>query len=109
METILMIPRELEHLENLVRLARRKKESEATENQVSMVSAAPTLKRICMNKTHRSKILHLLVDINNYVVEGLVDTSASMSVMVAAVVRELGIMHLINDSETYKTASGVMT
>jgi hypothetical protein len=52
METILMIPRELEHLENLVRLARWKKESEATENQVSMVSAAPTLKRICMNKTH---------------------------------------------------------
>ncbi len=49
------------------------------------------------------------MDINNYVVEGLVDTSASMSVMVAAVVRELGIMHLINGSETYKTASGVMT
>ncbi len=102
METILMIPGELEHLENLVRLARRKKESEATENQVSMVSTAPTLKRICINKTHRSKTLHLLVEINNYVVEGLVDTCASMSVMAAAVVRELGIMHLINGSETYK-------
>ncbi len=32
METILMIPGELEHLESLVRLARRKKDSEATEN-----------------------------------------------------------------------------
>jgi predicted aspartyl protease len=109
METMLMIPRELEHLENLVKLARRKKESEATENQVSMVSAAPTLKRICINKTHRSKTLHLLVEINNYVVERLVDTSASMSVMAAAVVRELDIMHLVNGSETYKTASGVVT
>ncbi len=61
METILMIPRELEHLENLVRLARHEKESEATKNQVSMVSAVPTLKKICINKTHRSKTLHLFV------------------------------------------------
>jgi len=108
-ETILMIPGELEHLENLVRLARRKKESKATENQVSMVSAAPTLKRICINKTHRSKTLHLLVEINNYVVEGLVDTGVSMSVMAVAVVRELGIMHLVNGFETYKTVLEVVT
>jgi hypothetical protein len=52
METILMIPRELEHLENLVRLARRKKDLEATENQVSMVIVVPTLRTICINKTH---------------------------------------------------------
>jgi hypothetical protein len=32
METILLIPGELEHLESLVRLARRKKDSKATEN-----------------------------------------------------------------------------
>jgi hypothetical protein len=32
METILMIPGELEHLENLVKLARRKKDSETTKN-----------------------------------------------------------------------------
>jgi len=109
METIFMIPGELEHHENLVRLARRKKNLEATKNQISMAFVVPTLKRICINKTHRSKTLHLLVKINNYVVEGLVDTSASMSVMAAVVVRELGIMHLVNDSETYKSASGVVT
>jgi hypothetical protein len=74
METVLMIPRELEHLENLVKLARRKKDAEAVNDQVFMVSAAPTLKRICINKTHRSKTLHLPVEINSYVVEGLVDT-----------------------------------
>jgi predicted aspartyl protease len=67
------------------------------------------LRKICINKTHRSKTLHLLVEINNYIVEGLVDTGASMSVMAAAVVRELRMMHLVTGSETYKTASGVIT
>jgi predicted aspartyl protease len=51
----------------------------------------------------------LLVEIGRYIVEGLVDTGASMSVMAAAVVREMGMMHLVVGSETYKTASGVMT
>jgi len=49
------------------------------------------------------------MEINNYVVEGLVDTGASMSVMVVVVLRELGIMHLVSGSETYKIASGVVT
>jgi hypothetical protein len=74
METILMIPGELEHLENLVKLARKKKDSETTENQVSVVSAIPSLRKICISKTHRSKILHLPAEISNCVVEGLVDT-----------------------------------
>jgi len=52
METILMIPGELEHLESLVKLARRKRDSEATENQMSVVSAIPSLKKIYINKTH---------------------------------------------------------
>jgi predicted aspartyl protease len=109
METILMIPGKLEHLESLVKLARRKRDSEATENQVLVVSAIPSLRKIYINKTHRSKTLHLLVEISNYVVEGLVDTGASMYVMAVAVVRELGIMHLVMGTETYKTASGVVT
>ncbi len=74
METIPMIPGELEHLESLVKLVRRRKVSEANENQVSMVFVVPTLRKIFINKTHRSKTLHLLVEINNYIVEGLVDT-----------------------------------
>jgi predicted aspartyl protease len=73
-----------------------------------MVSTIPTLRKIYINKTHRSKILHLLVEINNYV-EGLVDTGASMSIMDATVVRESGIMHLVTRFETYKTTSGVVT
>jgi predicted aspartyl protease len=38
-----------------------------------------------------------------------VDTGASMSVMAAAVVRELGLMHLVSRFEIYKTASGAIT
>ncbi len=104
-----MIPGELEHLESLVKLARRKRDSEAIENQVLVVSTILSLRKICINKTHRSKTLHLLVEISNYVVEGLVDTRASMSVMATAVVRELGMMHLVTGTEIYKTASGVIT
>ncbi len=109
METILMIPRELKHLENLVKLVRRKRDAEATNNQVSMVLTAPTFRRIYINKTHRSKTLHLLVEINNYVVEGPMDIGASMFVMAATMVRELGIMHLVVGSETYKITYGVVT
>jgi predicted aspartyl protease len=109
METVMMIPGKLEQLENLVKVAKRKKDSEIESTQVSMVSAASTLRRICVNKTHMSKTLHLSVEINGYLIEGLVDTSASMSVMAAAVVREMGMMHLVSGSETYKTASGIVT
>jgi predicted aspartyl protease len=49
------------------------------------------------------------VEINRYVIEGLVDTGASMSVMAVVVVREMGMMHLVAGSETYKIASGVVT
>jgi predicted aspartyl protease len=49
------------------------------------------------------------VEINNNNVEGLIDTRASMSVLAAIVVRELGIMHLVVGSEYYKTASSVIT
>ncbi len=105
----MMIPGDLEQLENLVKVSRRKKDAEIEGAQVLMVSAAPTVRRICVNKTHRSKTLHLSVEINNYLVEGLVDTGASMSVMAAVVVRELGLMHLVSGSKTYKTASGTVT
>jgi predicted aspartyl protease len=109
METVMMIPGELEHMESLVKVARKKKDVEAANTQVSMVSAVPTLTRLCINKTHRSKTFHLSVKVNNYLIEGLVDTGASMSVMAASVVRELGLMHLVSGSETYKTTSSAVT
>ncbi len=105
----MMIPGELEHLENLVKVARKKKDAEAGNTHVSMVSTAPTLRRLYISKTHRSKTLHLTIEVNQCLIEGLVDTGASMSVMVAVVVRELGLMHLVLGSETYKMASGAIT
>jgi hypothetical protein len=74
-----------------------------------MVSAVPTFMKICINQTHQNKTLHLFVEINNYVVEGLVDTRTSMSVMDVVVVKKLGIMHSVTRFETYKTASRVVT
>jgi predicted aspartyl protease len=53
--------------------------------------------------------VHLPVEISDCIIEGLVDTGASMSVLAVAVVRELGIMHLVTGNESYKTASGVVT
>jgi hypothetical protein len=109
METVLMIPSELEHLESLVKLARRIRDLETTEHQVSVVSATPSLRKICVSKTHRSKTLHLPIEISDCIIEGLMDTGASMSVLAVAIVRELGIMHLVTGNESYKTASGVVT
>jgi predicted aspartyl protease len=74
-----------------------------------MVSTVPTLRKTYINKTHESKTLHLIVEINNYVVEGLVDTGAFMSVMVIVVIKKLGMMHLVTGSETYKIVLGVVT
>jgi predicted aspartyl protease len=49
------------------------------------------------------------VEVNQCLIEGLVDTGASMSIMAAAVVRESGLMHLVTGLEAYKTASGTLT
>jgi hypothetical protein len=57
-----------------------------------------------MNKT-----LHLMVIINNYIVERLINIGVSMSMLVATVIKELGIMHLVTEFESYKTASSVVT
>lgn len=51
-----------------------------------------TMHKICINKNHCSKTLHLLVEVNNHLVEGLIDTWTSMFIMTTIVVRDLGIM-----------------
>jgi hypothetical protein len=57
---------------------------------------------------HR-KTLHLVVEINQTLLEGLVDTNMSMSIMAISVVRELGIMHLVLGHETFKTTFVMLT
>jgi len=51
METILIIPRELEYLEGLLKLA-RSKDVENRINQITIVHQTPTIKRISVNMTH---------------------------------------------------------
>jgi len=62
METILVIPRELEYLEGLVILVRRRKDIEGQRNQVAAVHSTPAIRKVSVNKTHYSKTLHLGVN-----------------------------------------------
>jgi hypothetical protein len=87
---------------------RHKNEEHKTVLTNAVAQQLPTINRISINKNHMSKTLHLLIGINNYIVEGLVHIGASMFVLVVAIVRELGIMHLVTGSKSYKTASGVV-
>ncbi len=96
-------------MENWNKLAKRRKDEEAGRNQVATVNNTPAVKRISMNKNYRGKTMHLLIEINNGMIEGLVDIGAFMSVMATSTVRELGIMHLVSRHETYKTTSSTIT
>lgn len=69
-----------------------------------IVIPTPNIKRVCINKINHNKTLHLVAEI-----ESLVDTRVSMSVMVASVVKEFGIMHLVSTHETYKITSCMIT
>jgi hypothetical protein len=66
LETIMTILNELEYLQGLVKLAKRHKYEEV--QQVAHVVAIPillTIKQICVNKNHRGKTLHLIIEIYN--------------------------------------------
>jgi len=89
METILIILGELEYLEGLVKLVRRRKDAECQGNQIVAIHSTLAIKRVSVNKTHHNKTLHLAVEINQAMIKGLVDTRPSMSVMVTNVIREL--------------------
>jgi hypothetical protein len=103
METIIIIPRELEYLEGLVKVARKKKNIETTWTQVGAIMDTPTIKQVCINKIHCNKIFHLVVEIHQTLIDGLVDMSALMSIMATNDVQELDIMHLVSGHKTYKT------
>ncbi|CAM6028925.1 unnamed protein product [Sphagnum balticum] len=109
METIMRVPGELEYIEGFIKLAKRKKDEKTRKNQVATVNNTPIVKRISVNKTCQRKTMHLPIEINNGVIEGLMDTGAFMSVMAISIVQKLGIMHLVSSHETYKMASGIIT
>jgi predicted aspartyl protease len=81
MEIILAILGELESLESLVNLAWKKWDGGLKLVNVTKVEGSHALLKISINKKHYSKILHLLVEINNNLVKQLVDTGVSMLVI----------------------------
>ncbi len=109
METILSIYGKMEYLESLVKLAKNKKDKSLKTINLMKLEKTPTIRYICINKSHQSKTLHLLVHVGNHLIEGLVDTSASMLLMVKGVVQKLGIMHLVIGSKSYKITFDITT
>jgi hypothetical protein len=69
----------------------------------------PTIKKVSVNKNHKGKTMHLIVEMQDGLIERLVDTSVSMLVMATKIVQELGIMHLVSSNENYKMASNIIT
>lgn len=109
METILIVSRKLEYFEGLVKLAIRRKDVETSQSHVVGIIPTPTVTKVCINKTNHNKTFHLVVEIKQALLEGLIDNGASMSIMVTSVVREFNIMHLVSGHEIYKIASSIIT
>jgi len=53
--------------------------------------------------------VHLIVEVHNGLIKGLVDIVASMLMMATTIVRELGIMHWVSRNENYKTTFSIVT
>jgi hypothetical protein len=68
---------------------------------VDVTSTIPSLRRINTNLKY-SKNIHLFMEMNKHIIKKLVYTRASMLVIVANVVRKLGIMHLVIKSKSLK-------
>lgn len=76
---------------------------------VSLIVMIPTIKKVSVNKNHKGKTMHLIVEMQDGLIERLENTSVSMLVMAAKIVQELGIMHLVSGNENYKMASNTIT
>ncbi len=76
---------------------------------MAIVHTIATIRKVNVNMAHRNKTLHLVIEINQALIEGLVDIRASMLIMVTTVGRELGIMHLVVGHQTYKVTSRLVT
>jgi hypothetical protein len=78
-----------------VRITKKKHNETLKMAIVINAKGTPTVLKIWINKNHCNKTLHLFVDVNNPLVEWLVHTKASVSIMLIYMIHELGIMHLV--------------
>jgi hypothetical protein len=89
METILSILGELEYLESLVKIIQKKKDDNMKSSNLIKLKETFTIHKICINKCHQNKTLHLLIEVNNHLIEGLVDIGTLISIMVVRMVHEI--------------------
>jgi hypothetical protein len=99
----------LEYPASLVKLAQKERDDNLKSTNLIKSNEALVICKICINKSHRSRMLHLLVGVGNNMVEGFVDIGASMSIMSIIIVCELGIMYMVTSTKFYKIASRVVT
>jgi hypothetical protein len=78
MEIILVMFGKLEYLKSIVKLTRKNCDEGLNLMNPIKVEGSHAMHKININKNHCSKLLHLVVEINNHLVEGLVDIVASM-------------------------------
>jgi len=53
--------------------------------------------------------VHLIVEVHNNLIKGLVDIVAFMLMMATTIVRELGIVHSVSGNKSYKTTFSIVT
>jgi hypothetical protein len=70
----------------MVKLARKKHNEGTKIANFTKVEGTHVIHKISINQNYHSKPLHLLVEIGNNFVEGLVDIGAYMSMMFATIV-----------------------
>jgi hypothetical protein len=107
----LTIVGELEYLEGLRSwLGPGRKDEEAQQvAQVATTLVLLTIKQICVNKNRKGKTLHLTIEVQNGLIEGLVDIGASMLIIAIGVVQELSITHLVSRTKSFKMVSSTIT
>ncbi len=110
MEMIITLLEELEYLEVLVKLGRRKKDK-TRQTKVQIVGKPSKLHKevICLNHLGKNKSIHLCVEVGDHQVHGLVDVGASMSIISTSTIRELGLMYLVVGSKNYKIVLALIT
>jgi len=89
METILSILGELEYLESLVKLMQKKKDDSLKSSNLIKLKETLVIHKICINKCHQNKTLHILIEVNNHLIERLVNIRTLMSIMATRVVHEI--------------------
>jgi len=78
-----------------VKISKHMDEEAQQVAQVAIIFATLTIRKVFVKNIHRSKTLHLTMEIHNGLIKRLVDIIVSMFIMVVGIVQELGIMHLV--------------